>query len=714
MATGVDIMQCWGFLEPWLHVVRRHLLRDIHQRQQSPFEPAQLCVCLTLPAAQDEAQMTLEGFKLLAAVAHVDYNAWKNLRLTLGGTTLGERWNQETDNGTIVRFHLTIRKNYGSVQDLVQMCGVHQHDQPRREYSEALARIAAMDSKHDAKRRGVDIPVLVEVFFDQDVSPRELLKFQDTEKILRCKWKENPLPPVQPGGFRCTFLLAGVNAYLRDYAIQSGLDVATKMQQLIYENVWFSKILLRLDFGHKVTRMTKEVHGTLLAIVFGRTRRSNESAIQCWGTDNDTSRIRQQVDHLSIDPVGQSRNEMEAICSAAIHSQTVRTLELFYKANSDDSVHWWKWIAYAFFSKRARTFSSLEGLALKSVERMSTADIKAFCGILTSENPEEELLGSGLEEATLTANSPIRWDFDGKPVVQSDIVQFPFPILFVWIMSTSEQTEWVDALVPGYGRCQVPRRKLIFNDPVKRTTSGTDLTALEIHFGCSILYRDLSGLPHFFDAVGSTLKMLTIDADDVGLEMVLERCPNLEKLCLRERLNTAIFCFSEYQAAGSPVPVFRFRFDDILAYTEELTNPESDLTKCLQHLTIHPYDSNIYQDDGASVEEFEALLKMLENNGRLEHLQFKSEPTKYAERFRRFHLQPIDRSVKLDSQSKIAFLSLLSTTYLPQSDKRQYQSRDKRRNWEHFDANILTNVFQFAAAPVLRKVYVKNAIYSSY
>ncbi|KAG1687841.1 hypothetical protein DVH05_004572 [Phytophthora capsici] len=726
MTTEVDILQRWGFLEPWLCLLRPQYSDGVYLRQNSSFEPVQFYVFITLPAAQDEAQMTLEGLKLVAAVAHVDYNAWKKLRLSHYDVAFGERGEQYTDNGSIIRFQLLIGKNGTSVNDIVQMCGIHQHDHPRREYSEALARIAAMDAKHNTKRHGVEIPVPVVALVMGSVLPNELVDLRDAQKTLKRQWEDSSLPPVQPGGLRCSFVLSAVNAYLKDFPPCSiRLDMATKMQQLISENVWFSQIIVKLDFNSKVTRVKKEVFGRLLASFFGSTHRLNESPTQLREAGNGTSSIRQQLDHLSIYLDKPSRHDMEAVYSAAIGNQTVRELELIYNRNPIDSVHWWQWIAYAFFSKRARTYSSLEGLAIRKIEKMTTAEVEAFCGILTSENPEEELFGcssanTGLQEATLTANSPIRWDFDGKPVVQSDIVQFPSPIPFVWIMSTSEETEWVDALVPGYGRCQVPRRNLVFNDPVSATTRGNDLTSLEINVG---YYRDpgrdLSGLPQFIGAVGSTLKMLTVDAvdSDFDMKIVLENCPNLEKLCFKKHWNSAIFNFSEYQAAGFPVPVFPFRFGNIVALTEELMNPDSDLTKCMQRLTLYPdHDHRYYLNSSGIEDKLGGLLDMLETNGRLEYLEVQLRyPNCYSnsivEGFKKFHLQPIDRSAKLDTQRKIAFLSVLSSTStpIPQKTKRQRETGDKRSNWEKVDANVVTNIFHFAVAPLLRKVYVTYA-----
>ncbi|KAG1687840.1 hypothetical protein DVH05_004571 [Phytophthora capsici] len=194
MTAEVDIMQRWGFLEPWFCMLR---IQRMDRRQHSPFEPDQLNAHISLPAAQDEVQMTLEGLKLLAAVAHVDYGAWKKILVGHSGMT-GDRWVKDTDNGSTVRFQLRIEKNDGTVDKIVQMCGVRQHDHPRREYSEALGRIAAMDAKRDSKRRGVEIPVPLVLSFWTDISP---VKLRDAERT--CEWKSRSLPPVEPGGLRC-------------------------------------------------------------------------------------------------------------------------------------------------------------------------------------------------------------------------------------------------------------------------------------------------------------------------------------------------------------------------------------------------------------------------------------------------------------------------------------------------------------------------------
>lgn len=71
-------------------------------------------------------------------------------------------------------------------------------------------------------------------------------------------------------------------------------------------------------------------------------------------------------------------------------NQTVLNLSLELDMRSNFKLLW-GWLAYAVFSDRARENSLLKSLELKSIDRMSAADIDRFCAIIASEHSEEEL-----------------------------------------------------------------------------------------------------------------------------------------------------------------------------------------------------------------------------------------------------------------------------------------------------------------------------------
>lgn len=83
-------------------------------------------------------------------------------------------------------------------------------------------------------------------------------------------------------------------------------------------------------------------------------------------------------------------HEFAAVCSAMAVAQTTKSvslrLENFPRRNMP-STHWWKWVAYAFFSKRARACSTVETLTLTFIVLMDTEDIERFVSVLTSDHP---------------------------------------------------------------------------------------------------------------------------------------------------------------------------------------------------------------------------------------------------------------------------------------------------------------------------------------
>lgn len=88
-------------------------------------------------------------------------------------------------------------------------------------------------------------------------------------------------------------------------------------------------------------------------------------------------------------------SDFAAMCSALVSNQTTKKISMYMQVNPDEhaeSPQKWKWVAYAFFSKRARESSALETLALTSIDSLSMADVEAFASIVASDHPEEDLL----------------------------------------------------------------------------------------------------------------------------------------------------------------------------------------------------------------------------------------------------------------------------------------------------------------------------------
>lgn len=163
----------------------------------------------------------------------------------------------------------------------------------------------------------------------------------------------------------------------------------------------------------------------------------------------------------------------EALCSSLQCAQSIQTLIMGLTTDTGEqrvSVHWWKWLAYGLFSSGARSRSSFDDIRLTSIRRMSAEDMEGFCAVLAAEHPEEYLCGTPRGQvkeryATLARNAAVRWSFDGHgyPGVASPTLTVPWSVHSVRAFSDNGSSEWVHAIVPGFGPCQVRRDDLVFD-----------------------------------------------------------------------------------------------------------------------------------------------------------------------------------------------------------------------------------------------------------
>ncbi|KAL3664401.1 hypothetical protein V7S43_010726 [Phytophthora oleae] len=341
---------------------------------------------------------------------------------------------------------------------------------------------------------------------------------------------------------------------------------------------------------------------------------------------------------------------------------------------------------------------------------MSVADMEAFKAVLESDRPEEELFGSPrgqVEARDATVKSSL-------PPVRT--------------FSDDGKSEWVNALVPGYGNCYVRRDDLVFHDTDVSTALSGGVKDLRIGFND---YDDFvsDGLPNFLAIVGPSLKSLTLDISEVeiGANAVIRSCPNLEEVLLMGGALVDIrFNFSEFRAQNESVPELPVEWDNVSALVNHLSNPNSALAKCVRRLRIYRIDDvpgvvvlGAGYNRPAAQGGLRALLDMLKVNTSLEYLDvkvsFSSGHFLYLDEFRPHHLQPIDRFLKLPTETKAAFLSVFST----RRKAGQEEARERRmsrvnhavRPLVQLDQHVLSTISAFAAPPVLREVYLRDPPY---
>lgn len=345
----------------------------------------------------------------------------------------------------------------------------------------------------------------------------------------------------------------------------------------------------------------RSAFGKLMRRVFDSTRRTLELGnadyyLQVGSADRDSDFRQFGKLTLECDDEVLGRSEFEAMCSAMVVAQTTKALTLLLEVDPVDqgvSGHWWKWLAYALFSRRVRSCSSITHLTLDSVGRLSTQDAEIFTAMLSLDHPEEALFSIplGLVEecdAILRERAPIQWKFDDAGRTLGDYRPFECvsPIKHVRTFSDDGQSEWVNALVPGYGRCQVKRSDLTFDCDSSAVCLGAEITSLSIRF--TLDSEIVDGLPQLMAAVGSSLTSLSLDGprELLGDALFLGCCPNLLELSLRGYMVETQLNFHEYQKSNNGLPSIICNWHDVVPLSTALMEAENPLTRCLRQLRV--------------------------------------------------------------------------------------------------------------------------------
>ncbi|KAG2784946.1 hypothetical protein Pcac1_g5642 [Phytophthora cactorum] len=574
-SSGASLEHRWCFLAPWCEVLKGKLRYGCVAVKGGLWDTKRNTLHVTIRRDdiegnillekhnfQQKLRKTREALALLAALEHADYTAWRYLLTVHCGINVGKAGEENIEDRIPVKFLLCLdlngRKEKDSVgYDLVKFCGVDQRDSSE-EFLETMAKIAALDKRIQPDWRGIDIEIPVQVFFSTDrlkpmeVSAKELLDYGEAERIIRDEWRQYVERPenqlVARGSLRCTFVLEPVVVDFLGMTMDSRM--IKTISNLMQNNICFSQVKrLRLELHEELwdnELESKKALGQLFTGLFNRTRRTRRtrklvtlrqrSVLDMYTSKPDPFQLDQlQLFCISTMPA----SDFVALASAMAVNRTVKKLGIQLSLQGRAQIttrYWWKCLAYALFSERARTFSSLESVEIK-LDVMSVADMERFAEILTSDHPEEELLGfsrGAMEEwiATLKSGASIRWQFNyrGEPVSDCEPMSCMSPISFVRTFSDDGVSEWVNVLIPGYGHCQVQRKNLEFYEP-SGANSGHHLSKLKLEI---IEAWRVDGLSQFLAAIGAPLKSLTLKVRLLQLDVnsILQSCPNLVELSL--------------------------------------------------------------------------------------------------------------------------------------------------------------------------------------
>ncbi|OWZ18497.1 hypothetical protein PHMEG_0007399, partial [Phytophthora megakarya] len=389
-----------------------------------------------------------------------------------------------------------------------------------------------------------------------------------------------------------------------------------------------------------------------------------------------------------------------AAASAIAISQTVKKLELSLITQSLPQITirlWWTWLAYALFSKRAH--SSLECIEIVKVHHVTIADMEKFTQVLSAEHPEEKLFDSPHGEseeklATLARGATIRWQFNyrGEPLPGFEPLLFPFSVPSVLTFSDDGVSEWVNVLIPGYGRGQVQRVNLQFRES-SEVKANTRLKSLKIGFN-NESNSITNGIPLLLTAVGHSLNRLTLDGRNLDIDIctILRSCPNLVELSLCGAVADVLLKFGNYCGLLQPFSEVDLDWNNVIALSQTLSNDNNPLAKCVHHLRVRP----------VSDAELNALLDMLKQNLTLKYVEITipAQFQRHIENFRKFNLQPTHHTMKLSLKSKAAFISAV--------EENQTGSYQQRSPVSELSQELLCKIFTFAVSPVRRQVFVRS------
>ncbi|KAE9200514.1 hypothetical protein PF004_g18977 [Phytophthora fragariae] len=697
----------WGFLLPWCRAVKDLIKYKRVDREWEFWSDESYFLEVKLPMrcgmTEDENgdeyeygmewsgenefkkkfKKVREALALLAAVAHVDQSAWKYLLSRYCAVKLGGEWDAKFARDIRADYYLDQDEDWRTMDedhiglDLVLFCGVDHRTNPSKDYVKALAQIAALNTNLTSTDPGVDVVIPVRCFYpchgiSKDGGEKIMKNVLVSEKTIQEMWQRLEQQQVSVGELRCTFVLKPMIADLD--GIMDWPEMAKRVGKLMSKSMWFSEVKLTAQTGCRRIdddSEARKVFGQVMAHLFGSTRRSREvnycSELEV-GAEAST---QLQLDTLIMKCDPELRAvDVQAMSSAMVVNQTTKNLAMildFPGLDRASTEEWWQWIAYSFFSKRA---PELFGCPRGQVDD---------------------------RDATLNANAPILWEFDyrGQPVEDSTPLTYPTPVQAVRTFSDDGSSEWVNAIVPGFGRCRVQRRELVFSDVGAVEVNSCSLISLTLSF--EKFERTFSdGLPYFLTVIGPSLKSLTLDVPELelGEEEILEICPNLEKLSICGRVGDAQFNFSDFRLdEEDSYGLDSIDWHSVRSLTRALSCVRNPFVQCVRKLRVYPS-----LNPSSFARETKALQYMLKKNRSVEYLEVGTmeEHAAYIQLIQKHNHERVDRSIKVPIASKVAFLSVLSANTSPTGENKTstpvlrevYLQRDYGEELEELDSDL--------------------------
>lgn len=435
-----------------------------------------------------------------------------------------------------------------------------------------------------------------------------------------------------------------------------------------------------------------------------------------------------------------------ALCSSLAVARSVSDLVLesvFAQDSLSARKVKWKWLAFALATRSPshEVCTSLRKLTI-SDGLLLEADVDAVEAIFRSDYPEMELvdpLWSLEDQKALSATKSAR----SNPVVhlEKGAIIYTEPVLYPedWlhntvvvqhdasfaVMANDPDREWIEILVPGYGKCWVHEEVvkdnkvqgasgLLSNQLERAPTCQTAITSLAL----AVDVEDDSVLVRLFELMGESLEDVCLNVNtlhDQALDAILTSCPHAKRLVLRgaqlKSLDAVLRAFerSDFHLSSLTLTDFQIDTDSMVAFTRHLSDAYSGhhrISQCLKELCIGQVtptrvDGSHAVDKDAVRSIIEALLFMVDGNrSTLEFVELHLTPSFFEEFEPQFRarsevmLAEADGRLRLVApplSSRLAFLSVLKA----------------RKTCDLLEAHEVVHlILKFASTPMFRHVRV--------
>ncbi|KAJ8521672.1 hypothetical protein ON010_g17790 [Phytophthora cinnamomi] len=613
-------------------------------------------------------------------------------------------------------------------RDLVQLCGTSQCVTPSAAYLHAMKKIAAMDTRLQQGGPGKEIEVPVRVFvgrssatLNYDNLGKAMTMIEGAERVIKQQWRRYKHVPVAAGTIRSTVVLEPMTVDFSRFSRATTVSVANTIENMMAGNVWFSEVALTLKNVQHTSASTLAL-GQLLMTLFDKRRRYPELANtklrrDQWDEVQGTAPLQLGSMRLLFDQSLRSLDG-DSIFSAMLMNQTTKKLSISLRmdrSNASENKRWWKWMAYAFFTKRAQGLSALESLSLCNISSMSAAEMAAFAAVVTSDHPEEKLFGclhSSVDEkdATVKSGSLVyQIDFSRRQQTsRPPALRLTSSIPFVRIFGDDGQSILVNAIIPGFGRCQVKRADREFGEGIEIKLRPRFVTSLYVQFNVLV---QANGLPQLLETVGFSLKTLSIDGylGNLDLNMILSCCRKLRELSVRRRILDAKLNFIKYCGSAQSIVFPSISWNNISELADNLIDMSNPLAQCIRRLRVRLTNIEKWMQHHPALDAYvEDLLRMLDTNKNLEYLEVTvpSNCHRYQARFKSHHKTPIQRDSHLSTDTKVAFLSVQGSS----KGSKQARAHSQKTLVPALDQDVLAKIFEYAGRHVCRQVYFREKV----